>query len=425
MVTSRRALDRFGGLALSQRVVRTLKHLGSERIQLVVGGEVTKTDLGTVFSQQPQLAEDSVVELAETSVTSSDLLKTVGEDREPFLVVPGDFVFDQRILEACLQSTGPAVCVDSDPPQELGRLVQCIPMIGGARYCGPMVVTTEWLEQNPGDVVSHIETSLAAGGLSMIDVDSLSKGAPNLRREMRPFWFPGPEGRDRRRARDLLLASTQKGSLDLPAMVHAPIEKFIAWALAGTKISPNMVTVLTTLVAWVATAMFAQGNFGFGLALALAVGVLDGVDGKLARLRFEFSRFGELEHWLDFFYEWSWWAAMAYYFSRSGLLPDAWRYFGLLALFEIVDGLAKLINIRSFGRLIDEMSPFEGFVRVIGGRRNVYIWLMTVGAIVGKPEVTYQVLPFWQGLTALLHWIRLPWLLLTVPRQRSAKGFSN
>jgi hypothetical protein len=386
---------------------------------------VVPTELNIEVSREVRHSSDSVIELVETSAAGSDLLEIVGEDGEPFLVVPGDSVFDQRILEACIRSRGPAVCVDSDPPEYLRPLVQGAPMIDGAWYCGPVVVSVPWLESNPGDVVERIEAGIDSGDLAWIDVDSLPRGAPNLRREMRPFWFPAPGARDRRPARNLLLASTQKGSLDLPAMVHAPIEKFIAWSLAETKVSPNVITVLTTIIAWVATAMFAQGRLGFGLAIAMAVGVLDGVDGKLARLRFEFSRFGELEHWLDFFYEWSWWAAMAYYFSSSGLLPGAWRYFGLLALFEVVDGLAKLINIRSFGRLIDEMSPFEGFVRVIGGRRNIYIWLMAVGAIVGMPEKTYQVLPFWQGLTALFHWIRLPWLLVTVPKGRSVEGVSE
>jgi phosphatidylglycerophosphate synthase len=152
------------------------------------------------------------------------------------------------------------------------------------------------------------------------------------------------------------------------------------------------------------------------------VGVLDGVDGKLARLRLEFSEFGELEHWLDFLYEWSWWAALAYFFANSELLPNAWLYFGLLALFELVDGAAKLLNIRCFGRLIDEMSPIEGFVRIFGGRRNIYIWLMVIGTLMGKPESAYKLLPIWQGCTALLHWIRLPWLFATRPTRLPMKG---
>ena len=410
-VTTPDAFARLGGIAIWQRAVRTLRFLGSEKVQVLTTFSPSdfgcRADTGIPKGLD---GEEELIELEHALVTGSDIVAVIANGSEPVLIVPGNSVFDARILSACMSSSEPVVCVDSDPPRELTRLIEDTPGYAGGQICGPAVVTSEWLEDHRGDLQQAIEAEVTRGSLPAVDIARLDTRAPALRRDLRPFWFPAPDSRNLGEAKQLLLASTQKGSLDLPAMLHAPVEKILAWILADTRITPNGVTLLTTALAWLATGLFLQGFVRWGLLMALVVGVLDGVDGKLARLRIEFSRFGELEHWLDFLYEWSWWAALAHFFSISELLPRAWTYFGLLALFELLDGLAKLISIRWFGRLIDEMSSFERSVRVFGGRRNIYVWLMVVGALIGRPEATFKLLPVWQGVTAFLHWIRLPWL---------------
>ncbi len=70
-------------------------------------------------------------------------------------------------------------------------------------------------------------------------------------------------------------------------------------ALAHTAVSPNMVTFAGLLVAVVSAYSFAQGNYLASLAGALLFflsGLLDEVDGMLARVRFSDSAFGT---WLE------------------------------------------------------------------------------------------------------------------------------
>jgi len=410
-VTTPDAFARLGGIAIWQRAVRTLRLLGSEKVQVLSSFPLSDFGhQGGTSSSKDLEGDEGLIELEQAPVTGTDIAAAIANVAEPVLIVPGDSVFDARILSACMSSSEPVVCVDSDPPKELTSLIEDTPECAGGRVCGPAVVTSGWLQSHRSDLYQALRTAAAQESYPAIDIARLDTRAPELRRDLRPFWFPAPDRKNLGGARQLLLASTQKGSLDLPAMLHAPVEKVLAWFLAATRITPNGITLLTTVLAWLATGLFVQGLVKWGLLFALIVGVLDGVDGKLARLRLEFSKFGELEHWLDFLYEWSWWAALAHFLSSSSLLPQAWTYFGLLALFELLDGLAKLINIRWFGRLIDEMSPFERSVRILGGRRNIYVWLMVIGALLGKPEASFKLLPVWQGVTALLHWIRLPWL---------------
>ena len=56
---------------------------------------------------------------------------------------------------------------------------------------------------------------------------------------------------------------------------------------------------MTNIVAWAATFLFATGRLGWGTILALAVGILDGLDGKQARVKIETTKAGKLEHWFD------------------------------------------------------------------------------------------------------------------------------
>ena len=169
-------------------------------------------------------------------------------------------------------------------------------------------------------------------------------------------------------------------------MVHGPIENFLISHLCRTAITPNQLTVITNIVAWAATFLFATGHLGWGTILALAVGVLDGLDGKQARVKIETSKVGKLEHWFDAFFENSWWIAIAYHFQTSGRLPGAFVYLVLLMGAEAVAALAKWSVIRSCGRTLDEFGEFNRLVRLIGGRRNIYIWIFALGILFGIPD---------------------------------------
>ena len=124
-------------------------------------------------------------------------------------------------------------------------------------------------------------------------------------------------------------------------MVHGPIENFLISHLWKTAITPNQLTFMTNVVAWAATFLFATGHLGWGTILALAVGILDGLDGKQARVKIETTKAGKLEHWFDAFFEHSWWIAIAYHLQSSGRLPGAFVYLVLLMGAEAVAGLAK------------------------------------------------------------------------------------
>ena len=178
-------------------------------------------------------------------------------------------------------------------------------------------------------------------------------------------------------------------------------------------------TALTNLVAWAATFLFATGRLGWGTILALAVGILDGLDGKQARVKIETSKIGKLEHLFDAFFEHSWWIAIAFYLHSSGGLPFAFLYLVLLMGAEGVAGLAKLSVIRSCGRTLDELGDFNRLVRLIGGRRNIYIWILALGVVLGAPAEAFKLMAGWAAITAAVQVLRAA-LVVRASRVRRA-----
>ncbi len=310
------------------------------------------------------------------SAHRSELAVTVREALPPpnerMLVLPGDALWDARLLRLLLAQTEPCVLVKDGQPT-------------GAFISGDDPRTLEIAE--------------------------LPTYSLHMRRDLPLLWVPQPTRADEAR----ILDAAQKGSQDLPAIVHGPIETALVARLCRTSITPNQLTALCNVVAWAAALLFATGQLLAGTLCALAVGVLDGLDGKQARVKVETSEAGKLEHWFDTFYELAWAVALAFHLWRAEILPAAWWYLLLLLVSEGLDGIAKLSVIRRYGRLIDELTPLDRKIRLFGGRRNIYIWILTVGLLFGAPGTAFVVIAWWEAVSAVVHLLRAGWVLFVRP----------
>jgi phosphatidylglycerophosphate synthase len=319
------------------------------------------------------------------------------------------------MLLAARESTA---LVDSAPPQTLRPLMAGAERTSIGLVCGPCRLEPASLASLPGSatVGQLLPAAIEEGRVRPLDVAERVEYVGSLRRTLRPVWFPAP-GREHARVAEAALVDTaQKGALDIPAIAHGPIENAIVARVCRTPVTPNQLTIGAAAVAWTATMLFASGQLGPGLLVALAVGVLDGLDGKLARLKLETSRVGELEHVSDFAFELSWWTALTWHFHATGALASAPLVLLALYLAEGLDGLVKLAAIRRLGILIDDAAPSMRLVRLFGGRRNVYVWIMAAGFAAGHPAAAFALLPLWQGATAALH---LAWALANLGRFRT------
>ena len=227
----------------------------------------------------------------------------------------------------------------------------------------------------------------------------------SLRKHVRPVFFPAPGtdllGIAERFPRDV----AQNGVLDFPGLMDSPIEDWIVARLCRTAITPNQITFVTMLIGLTVTALFATGHLWWGVALAYAVEVLDGVDGKLARTKVETTAAGDQEHEVDYCIELSWWTALAYHFHSENLLSAYWLLL-LLVGSDVVDRLAKRSVKRKVHRNLDDVANFDRFVRYIGGRRNINVWILIAALALGDAANGFVLICWWGAATAAAHVVR-------------------
>ena len=195
-----------------------------------------------------------------------------------------------------------------------------------------------------------------------------------------------------------------KGASDLLAYyVHRPLENRIVARLMNTKVTPNQITVLTNIVAYIVAAFYLFGFLLAGSILSFVVGLMDGLDGKLARAKDQTTELGKMEHAFDLLFEFSWLLSLALFLNRSSgeALPL------ILCLFSILfisfyrycyDTFSRAMNTS-----LDIYGGFERIFRRIAGRRNLYNIHILAGVLCGVPLYSLVSIAVHAGLTAAVY----------------------
>jgi len=346
-----------------------------------------------------------------------DQIADIWPDAQLLLVVRGDAVFDSRLLHLLTMQSSPAVLVDSAVPSKFQSLVASAPNTVCAKLCGAALLQRDWVSTQSGPLEKAINDGLEQNAIAAVDVSGQPSYSPALRRKLRPFWFPAPPPAQVKLAERILLNSVQKGTQDFPARIQAPIETFLISKLCKTAITPNQLTVSWIVLAFGTAILFVTGHLIDGILLALIIGILDGLDGKQARIKVETSKTGKIEHWFDSFFEVVWPTALAYHFYVSGQLPNAFFYLALLIVAEALDGIGKLGVYVPAEKSLVGPGPFDRIVRLVGGRRNIYVWVLVACVVLGTPEKALIVMAFWEVATAAADLLHSCWIRYVLRRQ--------
>lgn len=195
-----------------------------------------------------------------------------------------------------------------------------------------------------------------------------------------------------------------KGASDLIAYyVHRPLENRIVYRLAKTRVTPNQLTILTNALAYCVTTLFLLGHLLPGSILSFAVGLMDGLDGKLARAKNKVSRLGKMEHAFDLLYEFSWLVALALFLHSASGEPQPL----IFCLFAIV--LIAFYRYcydtfsRTIGTSLDNYGDFERVFRRVAGRRNLYNVHVLLGILFGVPFYSLVTIAAHAALTAVVY----------------------
>jgi phosphatidylglycerophosphate synthase len=395
------ALIELCGVNLVERLLRILQRLGFRR--------------AIVFSSTPEIIG---AELAKPSWARAEIAALLVPTAKPvtvhcileqgpierFLIFPANVYCDARLLAALSGRNSPTGLVDSDPPKFVQDMIQ--------NPSGPALVTRDFLLacSDSVPVLEELKQKIDTGEIDALDASKVDDYIMSMRRHVRPLCFGVQQPQERHLAERLILDAAQKGTLDFPAYVHAPIETAIVSLLCRTRITPNQVTIAGFIVGCGATAAFALGRVGLGLLAALVFGVVDGLDGKLSRVKVETTERGKWEHHLDYLIENSWWTAIAFHLWQSAQLPTAFYFLALLFGSHLLDEFVKRRAKIATGRLLDDVAPFDRAFRLIAARRNVYVWVLAAGFLLGAFAQSYAIICGWAAVTAAVHLVRSCWI---------------
>lgn len=265
-------LEPIAGVRAALRAVLTLQKEGIERVALVVAPDDGRT--GERVTGDPRVRIPVEV-IAATS--RSEGLSRACEAGVPLLVAAIEVAADPGLYRDLAAAS-------------LGEALAALACRDGEAL-GPMLVSSalgEALEGRGGEALEEAVAGLRAEGRAAIV-------------EIRGRWAFRVDSLDGRRRAITALFEACRKPVDgvISRHLNRHISIFISKQIVETRVTPNVMSVLTFALAIGAAFAVARGGYGamlLGAALLQANSILDGVDGELARVRFQHSKTGQ---WLD------------------------------------------------------------------------------------------------------------------------------
>ncbi len=346
-----RDLD-VGGMGLTRRITHALRGTGCS--QAFVAADALHYMAPAALSRDAKNFDVTIVP------TGSPI--DLPEQGAVFLV-PADVLIDQRAFEA--MQVDVALHVVATSPRDPSIIVA--------------KVSAQWLRAQAPVLLDHATFERLISGVrdsaKIIDVQTLDTYLASQRRAVPMLWQRVRTRAEAKLAFTAILDAAQKGVQDWPAwFIHRPVEHWITARLCATAITPTQITAIGGILGLAAAWLFARGLFFPGLMLGLAIGILDGIGDKLARVKLISSPIGEIEHVVDKGVEYLIYFSMAYHFSEAGYGALPYVMAGALILFHFADEVQLEFFRRMSGKFLCDASPFDRRFRMIAGRRNTQIW---------------------------------------------------
>ena len=210
---------------------------------------------------------------------------------------------------------------------------------------------------------------------------------------------------------NLLYGNAYRGITDLVTkfLWPRPAKKAVHVA-AKLGLSPNTVTSIGFALTLAACYLFLHGQYMTGLAAGWLMTFLDTVDGKLARVTVQSSKFGHLyDHAIDLFHPPFWyifWGMSLINFQPVLGFGQSEMYVLIVVGYvvgRLVEGVFPLLGDCS----VFTWKPFDAYFRLVTARRNPCLIILTLSAVIGRPDWGLIAVTFWTVATTLLLVIRL------------------
>ena len=312
------------------------------------------------------------------------------------LVLRGDCLYDSRVIRGLAKARKVLLEGDVD-----GRRMPL-----AARVAVEQIAAVEaWLRGSvpPG----------ALADSTVVNVEQVAKGyEAGLKKLDRPFVLPVTDER-RAALEQLTFSGAYKGVTDLVTKWLWPVPaQWVTRACVRLRMTPNQVTAASLVLVCVAGALFAHGEFGWGLVAGWIMTFLDTVDGKLARVTVTSTKLGNIfDHGIDLvhppFWYIAWGIGLALASPAIGGMPLLTIYWIILAGYiggRLCEGAFQLWIARFS---IFTWRPFDSWFRLIAARRNPNMIMLTVSLVADRPDLGLLAVAAWTSLSTGLLLVRL------------------
>jgi len=317
----------------------------------------------------------------------------------PVVLLRDDAVIDAPLLQAVLKAPGKLLLSNGEAP---GHPVAAHAPAGLAAAAAA-ALKSDSVPGVPGALPSGLE-AVTVNDLGASYWEALRKREEPYALVLRPESMPRIEWR--------MFMGTYKGATDLVTKYLWPRPAFHATKLcARLGITPNQVTALSLVLVIAAFWWFWQGAWLPGLLAAWGMTFLDTVDGKLARITLQSSKWGNVfDHGIDLvhppFWYWAWAVGLQ---AGPHAVPSA-ELAVLLAVIiagyvlqRVIEGIA----IWRLGLEIHVWRRIDTWFRLITARRNPNLLLLTVFTAAGRPDLGLAAVAAWTAVCLLLHVLQL------------------
>lgn len=313
-----------------------------------------------------------------------DVVQT-GGDR--VVLLRADWVYDDAIVHGLVVARDNLVLVDDG-----GGIAA---NVDAANADG---VETALAQRRSPPALRRVEKTDLAGDYN----DALRKREPPYLMPLTDAALPEIERR--------VFGASYKGVTDLVTRYVWPVpaRAVTRWcALRG--ITPNQVTSASFALVLAATGLFWHGHYGAGLLAAWLMTFLDTVDGKLARVTLQSTKWGNVfDHGIDLIHPPFWWWAWIVGLPVIALSPDwATLTLAVIVVSYVLQRIEEGIFMAAFGMDMHVWRRFDSRFRLITARRNPNLLILTVAVLAGRPDLGILVVAAWTALCLGVHALRI------------------
>jgi len=170
--------------------------------------------------------------------------------------------------------------------------------------------------------------------------------------------------------------------------LNRPFSNVITYFLIDRNVTPNQISVFTSLFSFLIFFSYALGNFVLGGLLTQAVSIIDGVDGEIARAKKLSSNIGGvLDSIFDRLAEILICIGIGFGASKFKEAPSAWLFSMIGIIGFLMDTyIAELVKSRTGRSLHEAIERLEEKIRFSPSDRGLKLLIICILSVLGLPE---------------------------------------